>query len=555
MKPILCHGLMLAVLLAGAPADAQDLTTGIDGIFSWTTPDAPGCVVGVAHQGVVVVERAYGMADLEHEVPLTTAAVFDVGSLTKQFVAAAVLLLVDDGRLSLTDDIRRFIPELPDYGHTITIDHLLTHTSGVRDWVPLQRLSSRDEDALTMILRQRELESVPGEEWSYSNSGYVLLKELVGRITGMPFSAFAQQRLFQPLGMAATTYADDLQADIAGLALAYEKDGDTWRQEVLARNERGDGGALLSTVGDLLVWNEALTGARLGAFVTAKLQEPARLNRGRQLGYARGLFLDGNRGGRVIWHTGSAGGYKTMLCRFPEQGLSVAILSNAGDAATRMAVTRHIFDLFVPEAEVPDAAAGEDGAPAGDADVADVAAVEVADRAGLYFREDSGEPLHLITDGGQLRIAGGPALVGVADDRFRNDEARLGFLSEAEFELRFPTPATCELTTTDGQVIRYRRAEPRAPDAAELAAFAGRFVSQEAQAVLELTPGDGGLAVRLNDSPPFEFAPADRDIFQRRMMFLRFRRDGAGTIVAVDYSNPMLRGLTFERVSAEAGGH
>lgn len=152
-------------MLVGTPASAQDKTSEVDKIFSWATPATPGCVVAVSQHGKLVVNRAYGLADLERDVPLSTGSIFDAASLRKQFVAAAVLLLVEEGRLSLSDDVRKYIPELPDYGHKITLDHLLTHTSGLRDWVPLRNGANGSYDAMTMILRQRGLNFAPGEEW------------------------------------------------------------------------------------------------------------------------------------------------------------------------------------------------------------------------------------------------------------------------------------------------------------------------------------------------------------------------------------------------------
>ena len=157
---------VVTALLVGTLAYAQDKTREVDEIFGWATPNSPGCVVGVSQHGQVLVNRAYGMADLERGVALTPKTVFDVGSVTKQFVAASILLLVDEGRMSLSDDVRKYVPELPDYGHKVTIDHLLTHTSGIRDWVWLSQVTGGKEDVLTLILRQRGLNFAPGEEWS-----------------------------------------------------------------------------------------------------------------------------------------------------------------------------------------------------------------------------------------------------------------------------------------------------------------------------------------------------------------------------------------------------
>lgn len=192
---------VFTALLFGTPAYAQDKTGEIDKIFSWATQSTAGCAVAVSQRGKVVVNRAYGMADLERDFPIKTNTIFYAGSVVKQFVAASVLLLVEEGKLSLTEDIRKYIPELPDTGHKIMLDHLLTHTSGIRDWTGIRPLAEGDPDVLTLILRQRSPNFAPGEEWSYSNSGFELLKEIITRTSGMSFSEFARKRLFEPLGM------------------------------------------------------------------------------------------------------------------------------------------------------------------------------------------------------------------------------------------------------------------------------------------------------------------------------------------------------------------
>ena len=289
---------LFLALLGATTAHAQDKTVEIDKIFSWVKPGMPGCAVAASQDGKQVVNRSYGLADLERNVPITSDTLFDAASIRKQFVAAAIFLLVEEKRLALSDDVRKYVPELPNYGHTITLDHLLTHTSGIRDWVPLRNWASGDFDAWAAILRQRGLQFTPGEEWSYSNSGYVLLTEIVKRVSGMPFSEFARKRLFDPLGMQASIYVDDLRHVIKNRAMAYENEANGWRMDMLIDSDRGGGGALFSTASDLVVWNDALTNDRLGKFVSAKLQEPATLNNGRKLKYARGLMLDNNYAGR-----------------------------------------------------------------------------------------------------------------------------------------------------------------------------------------------------------------------------------------------------------------
>ena len=529
----------VTAVLAGTPAYAQDEMAEIDKIFSWVTPGMPGCTVAVSHQGKLVANRAYGLADVDRKLPLTTDSVLDAGSVVKQFVAASVLLLVEDKRLSLSEDVRKYVPELPDYGRKITVDHLLTHTSGIRDWTGLSPLTGRKVDALTVTLRQRGLDFPPGEEWSYSNGGYVLLKEIVARTSGMSFGDFARKRLFEPLGMKSSAYVLD-GSPLEHLAFAYEQTGGGWKPDMHTVMTRGGGGALFTTARDLLTWNDALASGTLGALVTGKIQEPASLNNGRKLGYARGLFLDTNRGSRVIWHSGGAGAYGTFLARFPEQALSVATMCNAGEAATGGLYARRIFDLFVPRTTTPD----EPKVPA-----PAVEGLDVESKAGVFFSEADGRPLRLIADGARLRIAGGPALETITKDRFRNPEGSLRLMSQDEFALHFVSNDRIELKSMEGRTTRYRRAQPYTPSADDLKAFAGRYANDENDVVFELAPADGGLTVRpsWNESQRFAFLPVDRDTFQFRGMIVRFHRDSGGRVTGFDYSNPVVRNIAFTR--------
>jgi CubicO group peptidase (beta-lactamase class C family) len=537
---------VVTALLVGTPAYAQDKTSEIDKIFSWTKPNEPGCAVAVSQNGKIVVNKAYGSADLEREVPITPNTIFDAGSVRKQFVAAAILLLVEEGKLSLSDDVRKHIPQLPDYSQKITVDHLLTHTSGIRDWQPLLNLAGGDPDAMTMILRQRELNFAPGEEWSYSNSGYVLLPEIVARTSGMPFSEFARKRLFEPLGMKMTTYVDDPLSLIKNRALAYKKEAAGWKMDMYLGNDRGGAGGLFTTASDLVTWNDALTNNRLGAFVTQKLQEPTTLNNGRRLSYARGLQVEPfRRGGQLVWHSGGAAGYSTIAGHLPEQGLSVAIMCNA-DGSARSAYAGRIFDLFLPPGGISEA-----NTPAGNAGGAGVAPGDLSGRAGLFFNEQNGQPMRLTVNNNTLTIAGGGPLVALATDRFRNQRASLSFMSQAEFELQYLSADQFEIKTKEGAKTRYARAQPYTPTAADLKVFAGRYESDELRAFFEMTPGKDSLMGRANDAPgaALEFRPVDRDTFQLAGVILRFRRDKAGKVVAVDYSNPVVRNIKFTRLS------
>lgn len=530
---------VVTAALLGTLAYAQDKTHELDKIFSWATPSSPGCAVGVSQHGQVLVNRAYGMADLKRGVALMPESVFDIGSVTKQFIAASVLLLVDEERLSLSDDVHKYIPELPDYGHNITIDHLLTHTSGIRDWVWLSQVTGGKEDVLTLILRQRSLNFTPGEEWAYSNSGYELLREIVARVSGQTLAEFMRGRLFEPLGMSSTRYARDARK-VPNHALAYEKEGEQWRVDMLLGHARG-GGGVFSTAGDLLIWNDALTNNRLGAFVSEKIQQPARLANGRRLDYARGLFLDND--GELVWHSGDAAAYSSILARLPKQGISLALLCNAGEVADNGNYEVDIIELYVP-ASAAGIAPSVGAAPA----AADVMTPDLGSRSGLFFSERTGDPLRLVVDEGTLHIAEGPPLVALGNDRFRNPHGALSFMSQDEFELHFVSQDQLDLKSMEGQMTRYHRARPYAPSAADLAAFAGRYETDEIGTV-DVLPTTNGLSGRLNGSPPIELAPVDPEVFQAGPITIRFRRDAAGKVIGLDLTSPALRSAYFPRQS------
>ncbi|MEW5929200.1 MAG: serine hydrolase [Gemmatimonadota bacterium] len=536
-----------AALLLGTPALAQDRTAAVDSIFSFATQATPGCAVGVSQRGRVVVNRAYGLADVERRVPLGQGSLFDIGSTQKQFTAAAVLLLAEEGRLSLSDDVREHLPELPDYGHEVTVDHLITHTAGIRDWTGLLPMAPEGTDVLTLIRRQRGLNFVPGEEWAYSNSGFELAKEIVARVSGTPFAEFTRRRLFEPLGMKSSAYVPDILQGGADAALGYQKDGAGWKPFMRLGNQRG-GGAIVSTVGDLLLWNDALASGRLGTFVTGKLHEPTRLTNGRQLKYARGLMVDSTPGGVVVSHSGGAAGFSTWMGRMPEHGLSVAVACNF-DPVSATGLAARVSDLYLPP---PPAAARAEAAAAS----AGAAGVDVSGRAGLFFDERTGEPLRLAAQEGRLRVANGPPLVALSRDRFRGLRPDLFFRSQDAFELRFESPDRIAIRSMEGQTTHFRRARPSAPTAAELQGVDGRYESRELGTVFEIVPGENGVTMRFEGSPErsIELAPVERDTYMRSMMIVRFRRDAGGRVVGFDYGNPVVRRIAFTRLGDRAAG-
>ena len=312
-------GLLLPVH-AQVPDDAGQR---VDEIFArWDSVTSPGCTVGVTKDGLTILERAYGMADLEHGIPNSTETIFEGGSVSKQFTAAAVVLLALEGKLSLDDDVRDYIPEVPDYGTTITLRHMMNHMSGLRDWGSVAGISGwgrgershGHDDVLDIVSRQSVLNFEPGHEYSYSNTGFNLLAIIVGRVSGTSFAQFSKERIFEPLGMKNTEWRDDYRRIVPGRSTAYSAlpEG-RWEINRPIEDVHGNGG-ILTTVGDLGIWNQALTDGRLGGTQFVRMMHrQGRLNDGSEILYAGGLQVRQFAGVRSITHTGSTAGYRAYL--------------------------------------------------------------------------------------------------------------------------------------------------------------------------------------------------------------------------------------------------
>lgn len=354
---------MLGVVLALGSWDAplaqaaeDKKTAAVDEVFADLSKlGSPGCALGVYRDGKILYTKGYGLANLEENVPITPQSVFDIGSTSKQFTAASILLLQAQGKLAMGDDIRKYIPELPDYGQKITILHLLNHTSGLRDYLTLMDLAgintdsvTTDEDALQIIARQKALNFAPGSDWLYSNTGFFLLSVIVKRASGKTLREFAAENIFTPLGMTHTQFRDDHTALIPNRALAYDpkENGSGYTLDVSYFEQTGDG-AVHTSVEDLQKWDENFyTGQIGGKEFLASIQEPGKLNTGKVLEYAKGLFHQDYRGLPTVRHGGSWGGYRAELLRFPGQHFSVACLCNLGNANPEERADR-VADIYL----------------------------------------------------------------------------------------------------------------------------------------------------------------------------------------------------------------
>jgi CubicO group peptidase (beta-lactamase class C family) len=362
-------GLTILLTVDGLANAQEKVTKAADEVFvDLSKPGSPGCALAAARGGKIIYEKGYGLANIEENVPITPQTVFDIGSTSKQFTSASILLLEKQGKLSVQDDIRKYLPELPDYGHQITILHLLNHTSGLRDYLTLFDLAgvntdsvTTDDDALAIISRQTALNFAPGSDWLYSNSGFFLLSVIVKRVSGKSLREFAAENIFEPLQMRHTVFRNEHTQLVPNRGLAYDPKEGGYALNVSYFEQTGDG-AVHTSVEDLLKWDENFYSGQVGgpAFLE-EIQEPGKLNSGKTLDYAKGLFVGRYRGLRFVDHGGSWGGYRAQLLRFPEQHFSVACLCNLANADPEKRA-HQVADIFLAaEMKEPKPPAETDG--------------------------------------------------------------------------------------------------------------------------------------------------------------------------------------------------
>ncbi|MEO2197194.1 MAG: serine hydrolase domain-containing protein [bacterium] len=506
--------------LAGAPVQAQSPgpAASVDEVFAgWSRPDGPGCAVGVIRTGSLVYAQGYGSANLEYDIPITPSSVFHVASISKQFTAMAVALLAADGRLSWDHDIRRYVPEVPDFGASVTLRHLANHTSGLRDQWSLLRMAGwrweedvvKQMDVLDVLSRQRALNFPPGAEFLYSNTGYTLLAVVVERVSGQSLRAFAEDRIFAPLEMRDTEFHDDHTALVRNRAYAYRRGDDGAYRVSIPDFDVVGPTSLFTTVEDLARWERNFYTGELGGHgVLADLHQRGTLSDGRVVSYGAGLTHGSYRGHLTVGHGGADAGYRSEFLRFPAQELTIAVLCNEPSSNPDRLV-RAVADVYLDLAaaaqstselravEATPVAPVSNGSGAGGVvgreEVVDMPLLaDLAQLTGFYRRDDSDTPLQLVVRDGSLTILTGGAngtLLPAGTDRFR----LAGSATVGTFD-RTDGPAILELSGPVG--ARYRQEPHWRPAADELARFVGNYYSAEVGAQYSLWVERGRLMLR-----------------------------------------------------------
>ncbi len=564
MKLILQVAVSITFLSVSTLASAQtpavpptDLTERVDKVFQkWNRTDSPGCALLVMKDGRIVYKHGYGMA--EHDVTITPATVFHVASMSKQFTAASILLLAQQGKLSLDDDVRKYIPELPDFGSVITIRHLIYHTSGLRDQWDLLGLAGwrysldliTDDDVMSVLTTQKELNFKPGEKHVYCNTGYTLIAIIVKRVSGMSFREFTTMNIFEPLGMTHTFFRDDHSVIVKNNAYGYESEkGGPFRLS-LTNFDTAGATSLHTTVEDLALWDENFYHPRVGgpSFPEQMLQR-GKLNNGETLDYAFGLVVDKYKGLATVDHAGADAGYRSDMTRFPEQHFSVAVLCNYSETNPK-SLARSVADIYLAQ----DLKAAEPSATASAAPGPGITLTEqqLSGLQGIYWSRDDDQFLKTYLKDGKLRVSfdleDDFAVKLVSETFFHIADTPWGDEANFHFEpAAGDKPRRLLQSFGDGKPNVFESVTSATPTAAELADYAGSYVSEEIEPVYRMVVQDGKLTLTRLKHKPAPLEPRTVDVFTTEIGTIRFTRDSNHRVSGFVLNSGRIRNFRFTR--------
>jgi CubicO group peptidase (beta-lactamase class C family) len=506
----------------------------LDKLMSRYADVNPGAQLAISRHGQIIYSSVRGMADLEHNVPLTKTSKIEAGSVSKQFTAAAILLLEQQGKLSLNDDVHKYIPELPNYGHTITLRHLMQHKSGLKDWGSIAQLtgwprgtkSYTNDDALEIILRQKSLNNKPGDEYIYSNTGYTLLVHIVQRVSGMSHAEFSKKYLFEPAGMKNTEWRDEFRRVVANRASAYSKTGGRYVTNMPLEDTYGHGG-LLTTAEDLIAWNNHYLYGKLGGNDLLQRQTKTNaFNNGRMHSYAAGLMTDSVRGWASIGHGGATAAYRANLEYFPQLGLSIAWLSNTSqaDLADIASAARNIFvKNLLPTNSTPNTPSPN------------ISVKTFNQFTGAYREVATGSGLKISIKDTVLMSEPNVRLIPLSSNTVSVGRGKIIFNN---------TPKGLKLITPAGDTLTYVKTDTARVDVKYLNEYAGVYSSEETESKMNILVKDGKLFQRQRsvDTP---LNPVYKDGFSFPGGELFFEKNKLGKISKMFISVSRARKVEF----------
>lgn len=557
---------LLVLLAACAPGasqrriDTDALATRVDSVFSHLRADGPGCAVGVYRDGKAVLTRSYGLANVEENRPITPRTTFNLGSVAKAFTALAILTLADERRLSLDDDVRRYVPELPDYGTPIRIRDLLQHSSGFRDYGTIVELTGRElrtmPELVSLLASQRGLNFTPGSRHEYSHSDYMVLGVIIERVTGGPFGVYLEQSIFPSLNMKGARVTDGRAVPMPGRAFGHHS-GARAHALIDPVDVLVGGSNVFASIEDMGGWDSTLAAAGRGDERVARMLTLPTLATGDTVPYAWGIRRLTYRGLPTLERGGHDDGMRVEYIRFPEQGVAVVTMCNAEDlyagALARRVAAIYLGDAMQPLPPVPDT-----GAPV------PLTVAELQRYVGMYRMPDSQDIIRFtILDGKLAELLPSDTAQTFT---YRGEGEFTGDGSPGDFRTRFRDGTNGMLLVeaiSEGTVLAAAERTPEAevwrPDAAALGAYEGIWVNADLGVAWQLVTIDGALVLRRPGNRDVPLIPVQRDLFMHGFGFwaepvvarFAFERNAAGRVTQFTLSTPagadVVRGLRFTR--------
>jgi CubicO group peptidase (beta-lactamase class C family) len=517
----------------------QDTLSNIDKAFSQYKPENPGCQLSISRNGQIIFTKAWGMADLESHVSLSTNSIFEAGSVSKQFTAAAILLLEQQGMLSLDDNVRKYIPELPDYGNPITLRQMLHHTSGIRDWSDIVELTGwprgqkfyTNDGVLEIISRQKHLNNKPGDKFSYSNSNYILFAIIIKRVSGLSLAAFTQKYIFDPAGMQHTQWRDDPNRIVPNRAIAYSKSESGFETDMPKEYVYGPGG-LLTTTEDLLKWDNFYQSGKFGTpSLLSNLIKTEPLNNGVMNPYAAGLFINKVKGWDNISHDGATASYRAYLETFPELHLSIAILSNTSQFNIDN-VENTIRKIFVPDNTEkiikPDS-------------IIKLYSAYLNSLAGMYVNERNHSTFHLSAKGDTLILDNSLPLRAASKHIFEADNFLLEINGNKGTYVPFFPRDTIPFTKVNSVNLSKEN----------LSIYQGKYFSGETNSHITILRDSSKLIIHFNVDKSYELIPTYKNAFTINELGcnLQFIRSNENKITAIKFYFWRTLGIEFKKIN------
>ncbi len=512
------------------PTNPQnDITSRVDQLFvRWDRPDSPGCVIGVIKDGKLVYKKGYGMANLDHDIAISPTTVFNIGSAAHQFTAMSILLLAREGKLSLDDDIRKYLPDLPAYPDTISIRHLIYHTSGLRDRTDLLAIAGRnpdeayqEADIIELLARQKETNFKPGARQLFSSSGYALLAAIVKRVSGKSLRQYANENIFNPLGMTSTSFQDEDLLVVKNRATDYLYNNEgSFQLKTSIVAAVGDGG-IMTTLEDLFLWDQSIYQNKLGGpDLINQFYTPGTLNDGEQIKSAFGVTLDNYKGLKIQTIGGGNFGSNTELLRFPDQKFSVICIFNV-DRVGPSWIARQVADLYLADQFKSQAAGGT-------AEYIKLSEQELKDKTGTFLDPSLRRFWTLSIDDGKLTVSATNGMrfriAPVSATEFREFEVPVRI--DVRFENRGEGERPLMHLSIDRQKSNvFEPVKFVSPTPADLAEYVGDYYSDDAKVTYSVGLEKDKLLVTNRQKRKLVLSPALKDEFLFASFNFEFTRD------------------------------